>query len=300
VLEQQARGEIMHTRVGRARILHQPIALAVAAMVAVGCSGADKMLSKAPAISDSGQAERGKVVWHDLVTHDLATAKRFYAATFGWTFEDVTSGYAVARNNGRLVAGIGRIDNTASGSQWIAQISVDDIDGRAAAVKKKGGKVLLGPFDLRGRGRVAVLSDPQSAVFGLIDSASGDPLDRKAELNDWLWHEVWVDDPAAATAFYRELIGYSPKTKQIGDTAYSYLATDETPRIGVVAKPDPKIGSAWASYIRVADVSAVAARVEQNGGTVLFAPQKSVRQGTVAVVADPGGAAFLLQQWPLS
>lgn len=290
----------MHASKGRRHLLTHCVTLAAAAALVLGCSSADELLSNAPAISDSGQAARGKVVWHDLVTHDLAVAKRFYAETFGWTFEDVTSGYAVARNHDRLVAGIGRIDNAASGSQWIAQISVDDVDARAAAVRKNGGKVLLGPFDLRGRGRVAVLSDPQSAVFGLIDSASGDPLDRKAELNDWLWHEVWVDDPAAATAFYRDLIGYAPQTKRIGETTYSYLAIDETARIGVVAKPDPNIGSAWASYIRVADVSDAAARVARNGGKVLFAPHKSVRQGTVAVVADPGGAAFLLQQWPLS
>jgi predicted enzyme related to lactoylglutathione lyase len=46
----------------------------------------------------SGEHHVGKVVWADLVTPDLDTAKRFYGALFGWTFSDVPGdrNYALA------------------------------------------------------------------------------------------------------------------------------------------------------------------------------------------------------------
>jgi hypothetical protein len=34
------------------------------------------------------------------------------------------------------------------------------------------------------------------------------------------------------------------------------------------------------------------------GGTVLFAPRPDVRSGSLAIVADPTGAALALQRWP--
>lgn len=51
----------------------------------------------------------GKVIWADLVTPDLAGAKRFYGGLFGWTFNDIRTGdldYSVALLDGAPVAGL--------------------------------------------------------------------------------------------------------------------------------------------------------------------------------------------------
>lgn len=40
-----------------------------------------------PPLSDNGPALTGKVIWHDLVTPDLAVAERFYGGLFDWQFE---------------------------------------------------------------------------------------------------------------------------------------------------------------------------------------------------------------------
>jgi hypothetical protein len=53
------------------------------------------------------------------------------------------------------------------------------------------------------------------------------------------------------------------------------------------------------SYVRVGDVDAVVARATQFGGRVLFAPSPDVRKGSVAIIADPGGAGLLVQEWPI-
>ncbi|MDE2580141.1 MAG: hypothetical protein KGL52_00750 [Rhodospirillales bacterium] len=51
----------------------------------------------------------GKVIFVELVTPDLALAKRFYGGLFGWTFRDIAAGrtaYVEAMLAGRPVAGM--------------------------------------------------------------------------------------------------------------------------------------------------------------------------------------------------
>jgi hypothetical protein len=50
----------------------------------------------------------------------------------------------------------------------------------------------------------------------------------------------------------------------------------------------------------VADPTAMAARAEQLGGTVLLRPNPNARAGTLAIVADSTGAAVALQKWPIN
>jgi uncharacterized protein len=50
--------------------------------------------------------------------------------------------------------------------------------------------------------------------------------------------------------------------------------------------------------VRVADPSASALRAQRLGGRVLLAPRADVRNGSVALIADPTGAVLALQRWP--
>ena len=55
----------------------------------------------------------------------------------------------------------------------------------------------------------------------------------------------------------------------------------------------------WLPYVRVEDPSALAAKVVSLGGRVAIAPRPDIRNGTLAIVIDPRGAALALQKWPL-
>ena len=56
-----------------------------------------------------------------------------------------------------------------------------------------------GPRDIDDRGRLAVVGDPEGAIFGVVRTTGGDPPDRDPEVGDWLWNELWSDDEEAAT-----------------------------------------------------------------------------------------------------
>ena len=275
------------------RFCRIPLFLA-AALVIAGCAAT---LPEVPPLGSAGISLPGKVVWHDLVTPDINKAKNFYAGLLGWTFEDVSDGYAVARHNGRFLAGIAKHDLSDRTSNWLPLISVMDMDRVLAEAAAAGGKTVLKPFDMPSRGRIAVLKDPHGATFGVVQSSHGDPADRKADINEWLWNEVWTDDVPAAVAFYQTVAGYRLVEKTVDDTFYRYLERDGQPRVGLLDKPSPQVGNTWVAYIRVADVNAAVNKVKALGGDVLMAPTAAIRNGATAVVTDPNGASFVLQEW---
>src|SRR5664280_3595897 len=76
----------------------------------------------------------GKVIFVELVTPDLAAAKKFYAGLFGWSFSDSrpgTTGFAEASLDGRPVAAL--VQKKMRGDEkkqpaWLTFIAVRDVD----------------------------------------------------------------------------------------------------------------------------------------------------------------------------
>ncbi len=271
----------------------------MALLIAVGVilAGCAATLPQVPPLDASGIALPGKVVWHDLVTPDVDKAKAFYGGLLGWTFEDLSSGYSLASHNGRFVAGIARLDRAGRASHWLPLVSVLDIDGVRNQVADRGGETVLQPFEMADRGRIAVFKDPQGAAFGIVHSSHGDPADREPEINGWLWDEIWTDDLPGAIDFYTAVGGYQLVETTIAKIPYRFFERDGQPRVGLLEKPSPEIGNTWVAYIRVADVNATVDMATALGGKVLMAPSAAVRNATVAVIADPSGAGFVIQKW---
>lgn len=268
--------------------------LIAATAILAGCA---TTLPRVPPLDATGIAQPGKVVWHDLVTPDIDQAKAFYGGLFGWTFKDLSGGYSLASHKGRYVAGIARLDKNGRSSHWLPLVSVLDVDGVLKQAVEKGGKTLLRPFEMADRGRIAVLNDPQGAAFGIVRSSHGDPADGDPEINGWLWNEIWTDDLPGAIAFYTAVGGYRLAEKTITEVPYRFFERDGRPRVGLLEKPSPEIGNTWVAYIRVTDVNATVDKATALGGKVLMAPSAAVRSATVAVIADPDGAGFVIQEW---
>ena len=56
---------------------------------------------------------------------------------------------------------------------WLPYFTVPSCDGAVARVQELGGEALAGPFDV-GAGRIAVVRDPQGAVFALFEGETDD------------------------------------------------------------------------------------------------------------------------------
>jgi predicted enzyme related to lactoylglutathione lyase len=117
--------------------------------------------------------EDGSFGWNELGTRDVAGAKDFYGKVFGWTVEEQEMpgmGTYNVWKDGEHVRG-GMMDISGMGaeapSSWLVYFTVPDADAAAAKTKAAGGQLLQGPVDIR-VGRLAVLMDPQGAMFAVM------------------------------------------------------------------------------------------------------------------------------------
>jgi uncharacterized protein len=248
----------------------------------------------------TGQRLPGKVVWFDLLTLDPAAAKPFYSGVLGWTFED-RGAYALARDGATPVAGILQMPAPRPGAatpqaRWMPLVSVPDVAKAAAAVQRAGGRVMEGPGSLGTRGRYAAVSDPRGAQFVLISAAGGDPVDADAPPPGWIWAELWTDDLKGSATFYKTVIGYDTWQVGSGASATWIYASGGRPRARAARMPFEKVPAQWLPYVVVKDLPVALGKVTELGGRVLRTPGAKGPQ--FAVVADPGGATFILEQRP--
>ncbi len=254
----------------------------------------------------SSEYQVGKFVWYDLLTDDVAAAKKFYGGLFGWTFEAVDENkrvaYTLIKNQGKPIGGIIYFmgDEETNESQWLSYLSVPNVDRATEFTLQAGGVIHREPYVLKNRGRISVVRDPQGAAMVYIRATGGDPGDGEPAVHEWLWTELFTDDLEEAADFYEKLLDFKVEPFDTGvQVPYYVLRSGGKERAGMLKIPWDNVEPNWLPYIRVSDTPALVAKVEGLGGKVLFAPRKEARGGTVAIVADPSGAAVALQKWPL-
>jgi predicted enzyme related to lactoylglutathione lyase len=120
--------------------------------------------------------EPNTLCWNELATRDIDTARDFYRAVFGWgvrtnPFEGTV--YTEWKLGEHSVGGMIQMTDEWPDDMpayWMVYFAVDDCDASAQLAEELGGKVLDAPTDIP-PGRVAVLTDPQGALFSIIEMA---------------------------------------------------------------------------------------------------------------------------------
>ncbi len=114
--------------------------------------------------------ETGAMCWNELITDDAKRAGAFYAQVFGWKLESFRDDYTIFKQ-GEAGAG-GMLQATPemklTHPYWLVYFGVEDVDASAAQATQLGGKVELPPMDVPDVGRLAVITDPQRAWFGIF------------------------------------------------------------------------------------------------------------------------------------
>lgn len=115
--------------------------------------------------------EHGAFIWSELMAKDAASAGPFYETVTGLKMVDAPMA------DGSVYTGLsldGTVETFLAGAQpppfegippvWNVYLGADDVDEVAARTAELGGSVMAEPFDIP-VGRMAVLVDPQGAVF---------------------------------------------------------------------------------------------------------------------------------------
>jgi uncharacterized protein len=112
----------------------------------------------------------GCMVWNELATPDPERARAFYGELLGWTTEADMTGYAVIKRSGAVNGGIRPLQDEEP-PQWLVYFQTGSCDEAVAAVREAGGTVVAEPMAAT-VGRIAVVADPQGAVFALFEGES--------------------------------------------------------------------------------------------------------------------------------
>jgi predicted enzyme related to lactoylglutathione lyase len=117
----------------------------------------------------------GDFSWTELLTRDVAGARKFYKELLGWEMEDMPmhegESYIVLKAGKDAVGGIMTMPAQIPRQvppHWSTYVTVDDVDAVAKKAEKLGAKTLVPPTDIPGVGRFYTFSDPQGAVLSVI------------------------------------------------------------------------------------------------------------------------------------
>jgi predicted enzyme related to lactoylglutathione lyase len=250
---------------------------------------------------------RGRFVWHQLMTRDVPGAKAFYSGLMGWKAQPwpLDPTYTVCHAADVPVAGIMEMPADLPpdvASHWVQYIGTRDVDSTADAAVRAGGSILKAPSDMAGAGRYALLSDPQGAVFAIIDPENARPeVAGTPPLGQFSWHELATSDNEAAFAFYSGLFGWDAITRMdMGPTGiYLVFGQNGVQRGGMYIKPaDWPAPPNWMPYAHVPSVDSSVANLESVGGRMLVEPMDVPGGSRIASLTDPFGAPFAIHSFP--
>lgn len=241
----------------------------------------------------------GTPCWIDLATTDEAAAQAFYHALFGWTFtshvDPATGVYTVATLDGVQVAGLYRaVPRQPPG--WMLHLAVANARTAATWVSSLGGRVILAPVDIPGRGTIAHISDPGGAPLVLWQVPEAWQFGT-AMPGTFSGTDLNTRDGELADDFYCRLFGYTSHRIGYGhrvDYAEWRLDTPVLYRYVMGSEYPSTTPAHWMIYLKVdpmVGTDATARHATRVGGSVLL-PPFDTSFGRTAVLADPSGAAF--------
>jgi predicted enzyme related to lactoylglutathione lyase len=109
-------------------------------------------------------------VWHwELMVNDVAKARGFYGAVFGWQFDDTRFSDYTLIDTGRDPSGGMMVKPPASPRPTLnTYFEVDDIDRTLRAVVEAGGNVVVPRTEIAGVGWYGLFLDPDRITVGIL------------------------------------------------------------------------------------------------------------------------------------
>lgn len=269
----------------------------------------------------------GVPCWVDTSQPDPAAAAQFYGGLFGWEFEDVMPAgsdgvYLIGRIRGGDAAAIGSVmPGDSQPPVWNTYVWVDSADTAASQVQEAGGRVLAEPFDVLDSGRMAVLADPEGAVFSVWEAGKHRGAQIVNEHGSVNFNTLRTRDLETAKAFYGRVFGWQVLdlgggglmwtlpgyaehleernpgfTKSMSEMGAPPGFENVVASIDVMAANESDTPARWELTFAVNDADAAAARAAELGGTVMVQPF-NVPWSRVTLVRDPQGAVFVAAQF---
>ncbi len=121
----------------------------------------------------SALSAAGHIGWHELFAVNWEKAFAFYAALFGWQKAGAQPGmmgtYQEFSAAGETNGGMFNKPPTLPFPFWLYYFNVADIEAPTNRVEAHGREILYGPLEVPGGALILQCTDPQGAIFALLD-----------------------------------------------------------------------------------------------------------------------------------
>ena len=250
----------------------------------------------------------GTPSWADLSTTDDTGAVSFYGSLFGWIDDPQEMGpgsyYHMQRMDGQSVAGVYKQGEEEIAQNipphWSVYFTVENADQTAQRAKDAGGTVLMEAFDVFEAGRMAVIQDPQGAVFNVWQPNEHIGAELVQEPGTITWAELMANDTGQAVEFYEKVLNVETG-KMEGPFPYTTIKVGGNYVAGMMNISDmgPQAANVpphWSIYFGTSDADDTAEKAGSLGGKVMVPPSDIPGIGRFSVMQDPQGAVFSVFQ----
>jgi predicted enzyme related to lactoylglutathione lyase len=245
----------------------------------------------------------GRFIWHELLTTDTAAAAAFYPKVVPWrTASSSMPGYTIWMAGQTQIGGLMALpsDGSSTPPHWLVYIGTPNVDATLSQAQGLGARVVKAPADIPNVGRFAVLADPQGATFALFTPGSGPPPGPQPAQGGFSWHELATTDVSAALRFYGTLFGWTKgQAHDMGPMGvYQIFEYGGTQVGGITPVQGPSTAPSWLSYVHVADSNRAVSATKGAGGRLLHGPMEVPGGSWIALLMDPQGGSFAVQEAP--
>jgi uncharacterized protein len=218
----------------------------------------------------------------------------YYKELFGWNLQSYPGGgYTMidTRGGGGINGGIGK---SQTGEPWSTfYVEADDLQAVLDRAESLGAKTVMPVTDFGGAVTIAMFSDPDGLLVGLVKAAdpaqdgeqhgpsagTGEPVD---------WFEVLGSDAEGTQRFYADLFGWT-----VEPAAPGYGMANTGAGRGIQGGLGSSAENHWATvYASVPDVERTLAKAESLGGSRVYGPMAVDDHMQTGAFRDPAGNVF--------
>lgn len=109
------------------------------------------------------------VVHFEIGGTDAERSRAFYGRLFGWSVRVDDQGYGLVATGSEVGISGGIMQTPPQVPPWVTvYVGVDDVEEALARAEELGGRRLMGPAPVEGRGEMGMFADPDGNPVGLF------------------------------------------------------------------------------------------------------------------------------------
>lgn len=237
----------------------------------------------------------GAPCWLELVTADRDQAVAFYGGLFGWTAGEQSEefgGYSMFLKDDKPIAGLmPEVPEMTGPPTWSVSLATPDAEKTAARAVEHGGSVVVPPMPIADLGTMVVVADASGMAHGGWQADTFPGIDTSGQVGEPIWFEAYSTSFDTTRDFLRDVYDWEIHVQ--GDTDEFRYVTNGPEQSATAGLMDATtFGEGfqphWTAYVRVDDMDATVARVQELGGSVVQGPDDTP-YGVLTTIADPNG-----------